>query len=76
VSACPGFMDWHRHLELAPHYLANLLLVLLAVGVLRRVAGDPGIAVELVAVVAVVLAYPSVVRWFGVAPSAWEDPGE
>jgi len=69
-------MDWHRHLELAPHYLANLVLVLLAVGALRRVAGDPGIAVELVAVVAVVLAYPSVVRRFGVAPSAWEDPGE
>ena len=69
-------MNWHRHLELVPHYLANLVLVLLAVGALRRVAGDPGTPVELAAVVAVVLAYPSVVRLLGVAPSAWEDPGE
>ncbi|PSP49639.1 hypothetical protein BRC67_10735 [Halobacteriales archaeon QH_3_68_24] len=68
-------MNWHRHLELVPHYLANLVLVLLAVGALRRVAGDPGTPVELAAVVAVVLAYPSVVRRLGVAPSAWEDPG-
>jgi hypothetical protein len=45
-------MNWHRHLELVPHYLANLVLVLLAVGALRRVAGDPGTPVELAAVVA------------------------
>ena len=69
-------MNWHRHFELVPHYLANLVLVLLAVGALQRIAGDPGTPVELAAVVAVVLAYPSVVRRLGVAPSAWEDPGE
>lgn len=69
-------MDASRHLELVPHYVANLLLVLLAVGALRAVAGDVGIAVELVVVVVVVLAYPSLVRWLGVAPGSWEKSDE
>lgn len=69
-------MDLARHLDLVPHYLANLVLVLLAVGALRAVAGDLGIAVELAVVVVVVLAYPTLVRWLGVAPAAWEERPE
>jgi hypothetical protein len=66
-------MNVKRQLGLVPHYVANLLLVLLVVGALRAVAGDVGIAVELVVVVAVVLAYPTLVRWLGVEPSAWRN---
>lgn len=69
-------MKYRRYLELVPHYLANLVLVLLAVGAFRAVVGDAGLVVELVVVVAVVLAYPSIVRALGVAPNAWNDPGE
>lgn len=69
-----GIMDSNRLRELLPHYLANLVLVLLAVAALRRFVGDLGFAVELLVVVAVVLAYPSVVRLLGVAPSAWDEP--
>jgi hypothetical protein len=67
-------MDRARHLELLPHYVANLVLVVAAVGALRRFVGDFGVPVELGLVVVVVLAYPTVVRMLGVAPSAWEKP--
>ena len=69
-------MDWTRHLELLPHYFVNLVLVLLAVGALRRFVGDLGALVELGVVVVVVLAYPTIVRVLGVAPSAWDAPEE
>lgn len=64
------------HLTLVPHYVANLLLVLLAVGLLRAVAGDTGMLVELAVVVVVVLVYPSLVRRLGVAPASWERSPE
>jgi len=66
-------MNVERQLGLVPHYVANLLMVLLVIGVVRAVAGDVGIVVELVVVVAVVLVYPSLVRWLGVEPSAWDN---
>jgi len=69
-------MNRNRFLELLPHYLANLVLVLLAITALRRFVGDLGFVVELVVVVAVVLAYPTVVRALGVAPSAWKSSDE
>lgn len=65
-------MNLKRHLGLVPHYIANLLVVLLTVAALRAVAGDLGIAIELVVVVAVVLVYPTVVRWLGVEPASWK----
>jgi hypothetical protein len=69
-------MDRNRFLELLPHYLANLILVILAITVLRRFAGDLGFVVELVVVVAIVLVYPTIARELGVAPSAWDEPGK
>lgn len=69
-------MNLERHWGLLPHYVANLVLVLLAISALRAVAGEIGIAVELVVVVAVVLAYPTAVRWLGVAPAAWNQAEE
>lgn len=69
-------MNWSRFFELLPHYLANLILVVLAITALRRFAGDLGFVVELLVVVAIVLVYPTVVRELGVAPSAWDDREE
>jgi len=65
-------VDADTILELLPHYLAMVLAVSLALGVLRTVAGGVGFLVELVVVVAVVFLYPFVVRRLGVAPSAWD----
>jgi len=69
-------MDWNRFVELLPHYLANLVLVVLAITALRRFAGDLGFVVELGVVIVVVLLYPTIVRALGVAPSAWDEPEE
>lgn len=60
-------------LELIPHYVASLLLILGTVWGLRYVVGNLGIWVELPIVLAVVLAYPTIVRQLGVAPAAWEE---
>lgn len=59
-------------LELAPHYLAMLVVVSLALGVLRTAVGGVGIVIELVVILVIVFLYPFVVRRLGVAPSAWE----
>lgn len=59
-------------LALVPHYVASLLLILGTVFGLRYVVGDLGIWVELPIVIAIVLAYPTIVRRLGVAPDAWE----
>mgnify|MGYP000324187429 FL=1 len=69
-------MDWNRFVELLPHYLANLVLVVLAITALRRFAGDLGFVVELGVVIVVVLLYPTIVRALGVPPSAWDEPEE
>lgn len=67
-------MSLRDRFELLPHYVAPLVLILLAIGGLRIVVGNLGIVVELPIVVAIVLAYPSVVRRLGVEPSSWESP--
>lgn len=66
-------MSWKDTLGLLPHYVASLLLILLVVGGIRTFVGTFGIVVELPIVVAIILAYPTVVRWLGVAPAGWED---
>jgi hypothetical protein len=66
-------MNWQRNLALVPHYVASLLLILLVIGGLRTFVGNFGIVVELPIVVALVLGYPTLVRWLGVAPAAWEE---
>lgn len=67
-------MNLKRHLGLVPHYIANLIMVLAVIAVLRAVAGDVGFVIELVVVVAVVLVYPTLVRWLGVEPESWKQP--
>lgn len=66
-------MNWKRNLALVPHYAASLLLILLVVGGIRTFLGNFGVLVELPIVVALILGYPTLVRWLGVAPAAWEE---
>jgi hypothetical protein len=66
-------MNWKRTLALVPHYAASLLLILLVVGGIRTFLGNFGVVVELPIVVALILGYPTLVRWLGVAPAAWEE---
>lgn len=65
-------MDTQTLLEIAPHYVAMLVLSFLAVGVVRVVTGQVILVAELVVVLAVVFLYPFVVRRLGYAPSSWE----
>jgi hypothetical protein len=64
-------MDRDRVIEVAPHYAAILLLVVLAPAVLQLAVGEIDFWVELAITVVIVVAYPSVVRRLGVAPSGW-----
>lgn len=65
-------MDTGTLLEVAPHYVAMLVLSFLAVGVVRGVTGRVILVAELAVVLFVVVVYPFVVRRLGYAPSSWE----
>jgi amino acid permease len=66
-------MDTDRLVELAPHYIAMLVLVFLALTAVRAVAGEIGFWIELAIVVVVVFAYRPVVTRLGIGPSDWES---
>lgn len=65
-------MDTDRLKELAPHYVAMLVLVFLVLEIVGAVAGEIGFWVELVLIVIVVFAYRPVVVRLGIAPRGWE----
>lgn len=65
-------MDTDRLIELAPHYVAMLILVFLILAIVRAAVGDIGFWIELVIVFVVVFAYRPIVLRLGVAPSGWE----
>ncbi|MFB6081023.1 MAG: hypothetical protein ABEJ81_08505 [Haloferacaceae archaeon] len=58
--------------EVLPHYLVMFLLVVLVLGVVRRVVGDLGFWVEFVIVGLVVFSYRPLVVRLGYAPRRWE----
>jgi len=58
--------------ELAPHYVALMILVVLVLSVTQAVVGEVGFWMELVIVLAVVFAYRPIVIRLGVAPSGWK----
>lgn len=65
-------MDKNQLLELAPHYVAMLVLVFLVLSIVRIVVGEIGFWVELAIIFAIVFSYrPAVVR-LGMGPSGWE----
>ena len=65
-------MDTARLMELAPHYLAMLLLVFLTLAAVEALVGQINFWVEMGIIVVVVFAYRPVVIRLGVAPSGWE----
>lgn len=65
-------MDTARLMELAPHYLAMLLLVFLTLAAVEALVGPINFWVEMGIIVVVVFAYRPVVIRLGVAPSGWE----
>jgi uncharacterized membrane protein YdbT with pleckstrin-like domain len=66
-------MESNTLVELAPHYLAMLLLVFLVLAVVRTLVGDLGFWIEVVIIFVVVFLYRPGVKRLGVAPSAWEN---
>lgn len=65
-------MDTDRLIEVAPHYLAMLLLAFLVLTVIRSVADGIGFWVEFAVVMVTVFAYRPIVMRLGIGPGAWE----
>jgi len=65
-------MDVDALKELAPHYIALMILVVLVLTVVQAVVGEIGFWAELAIVLGLVFAYRPIVVRLGVAPSGWE----
>jgi len=66
-------MDLTGQRDLIPHYVAVVVLVGAAVVGLRNLSDSVPIWLDLLAVVVVVLGYPSLARWLDIAPDAWTE---
>lgn len=66
-------MDTAQLKELAPHYIAMLILVFGVLAVVRAAVGELSFWVELVIIVVLVFAYRPVVMRLGIGPSVWEQ---
>jgi len=64
-------MDTDGLKQLAPHYIAMLVLVVLVLTVVQTAVGEIGFWLELAIVLVVVFAYRPIVVRLGVAPSGW-----
>lgn len=65
-------MDTEHLVEVAPHYVAMLVLVFLVLSIVIPLIGDLNFWIELVIIFVVVFVYRLAVVRLGVAPSAWE----
>ncbi|MFC6973714.1 hypothetical protein ACFQL1_01915 [Halomicroarcula sp. GCM10025709] len=65
-------MDIDGLKEIAPHYVALMLLVVLVLTVLQAVVGELGFWIELGIVLVLAVAYRPVVLRLGIAPSGWK----
>ncbi|MDS0222307.1 hypothetical protein NDI54_13235 [Haloarcula sp. S1AR25-5A] len=65
-------MDKDQLLELAPHYLAMLLLVFFILEVSQTIVGQVAFWLELALIMLVVFGYRFIVVRLGFAPSSWE----
>jgi amino acid permease len=65
-------MDKDQLLELAPHYIAMLLLVFFILEASQAVVGEIGFWLELVLILVIVFVYRLLVVQLGIAPSSWE----
>lgn len=66
-------MDTAKLMELAPHYIAMLILVFGSLAIVRAAVGDLSFWIELVIIVVIVFIYRPIVVRLGVGPSTWEQ---
>ena len=66
-------IDKDRLVEVAPHYIAMLLVMFLVLGIVRSIVGEIDFWTELLILIIIATAYPFLVRYLGVAPSSWEN---
>jgi len=64
-------VDRQDLVELAPHYLAMLVLAFAVLTAIRLTVGEVNFWIETVAVVVVLLLYRPVVARLGLAPAVW-----
>ncbi len=62
--------------ELAPHYVAMLLLTFVALGIVRSILPGLGTLQEFVVIVVIVFLYRPAVQRLGLGPSAWEPESD
>lgn len=67
-------MNTSKQRQLLPHYLAVVALVVVALAAVRALPVSRWF--NLVAVLLVVLSYPTIVRLLGVEPDAWQAGDE
>ncbi len=65
-------MDTDQLRELAPHYLAMLLLVFGGLAIVRAIVGEIGFWTELAIIFVIVFAYRPIVVRLGIGPRKWE----
>ncbi len=65
-------MNRESLVEVIPHYLALLILVILTLTVVRTAFGELAFWIEFAIVVVVAFAYRPIVMRLGIGPSAWE----
>lgn len=65
-------VDTQKLRGLLPHYLAMLVLIVIAMILLRLAIGEVRLLVEFGVAIAIALIYPFAVRHFGFEPGAWE----
>lgn len=65
-------MNTDRLIEVAPHYVAMIILVYLVLAAVEAVVGNLSFWIELVLIAAIVFAYRPIVMRLGIGPSAWE----
>jgi hypothetical protein len=71
-----GRMDMTRIREVAPHYVAMVLLAILVFRLIEAVAGPVNFWGEIVIIAVVVFSYRPAVMALGYGPSAWERESE
>ena len=69
-------MDREQLKELAPHYIAMLILVFGVLAIVRAAVGDLSFWVEFAIIAVVVFAYRPIVMRLGIGPSGWERRNE
>ena len=66
-------MDRKSLVQILPHYVAMVILALLALAVLEAVIGDVGFWLELAAIAVVIALYRPVILRLGLAPPPWQN---